>query len=197
MKYEGKDTTVGIIQQRVLQQVVSTMKTTRFVKSPSTNEKSILDQFHIDVAINVKQIKIIRWLCPKVGFSLNVDGAAKGNPGHCGGGGCLRGSNGELVHGFSYYYGIGTSLMAETRALLDGLRMGEKSGLPITVIYSDSMTLCSLIQSNKHPPWRICYWWEEIKAIIDRNQWSLQHTYREGNCVADTLASLACSTCTN
>lgn len=144
-----------------------------------------------------KPPKIIKWYCPNSGYALNVDGAAKGNPGHAGGGGCIRGSKGEVIFGFSYYYGVGTNMEAEARALLDGLRILVKSGLPVGVVYSDSKVLISMIQSSNHPPWRTYRWWEEIKDIISRNGWKLQHIYREGNSVADVLASLACLTRTN
>lgn len=37
---------------------------------------------------------------PKQVLKLNVDGAARGNPGHAGGGGLIRDSKGQFVAGF-------------------------------------------------------------------------------------------------
>lgn len=114
-----------------------------------------------------------------------------------GGGGCLRNSCGVLLFGFSYYYGIGTNLIAETRALLDGLRMAVKSRLPWIMIYTDSKILADLIHSNAHPPWKISRWWLEITKILSITKWQVQHIHREGNTVADFLASNACYTRSN
>ncbi|MQM14326.1 hypothetical protein Taro_047256, partial [Colocasia esculenta] len=47
------------------------------------------------------------------GFLLNVDGASKGNPGTCGGGGCIRDRSGNLKLAFAHNYGFGGSLVAE------------------------------------------------------------------------------------
>ncbi|MQM01087.1 hypothetical protein Taro_033832, partial [Colocasia esculenta] len=89
----------------------------------------------------VKQCKFIRWIPPIFDFSLNVDGACKGNPGDYGGGGCIRDKHGSVVIAFAHYYGYGSSLMAEARALCDGLRLADFFGLRLSMINSDSMAL--------------------------------------------------------
>lgn len=50
-------------------------------------------------------------------MKLNVDRAAKGNPGHAGGGGIILDSKGQFKAGYSRYYGITRNMVAEVRAL--------------------------------------------------------------------------------
>lgn len=140
---------------------------------------------------------MVKLSCPTFDCALNEDGAAERNLGLSGGGGCLRSCKGEVIFGFSYFYGVGTNMDAEARALLDGLRMAVKSGLPIAVIYSDSKALISMVHSRASPPRAIYKWWDELTTILNHTKWNLQHIYREGNTVADALASLACSTHSN
>ncbi|MQM05498.1 hypothetical protein Taro_038315 [Colocasia esculenta] len=54
------------------------------------------------------------------GLTLHVDGSSKGNPGLCGGGGCIRDCYGTFK---------GNSLIVEIRALYDGLRIVLALGL--------------------------------------------------------------------
>ncbi|MQM13042.1 hypothetical protein Taro_045964, partial [Colocasia esculenta] len=61
--------------------------------------------------------KLIRWIPPIRGLVLNVNGACKGNPGLCGGGACIRDSEGILLLTFAHFYGFGTSLVAEVRSV--------------------------------------------------------------------------------
>ncbi|MQM22166.1 hypothetical protein Taro_055214, partial [Colocasia esculenta] len=69
---------------------------------------------------------------------LNVDGAGKGNPGECGGGGCIRDRRGHVYVAFAHYYGFENSMLAETRALCDGLRLANMLGLRLSIVNSDS-----------------------------------------------------------
>ncbi|MQL90031.1 hypothetical protein Taro_022610 [Colocasia esculenta] len=127
-------------------------------------------------------------------FSLNVDGACKGNPGDCGGGGCIRDKHGTVVMAFSHFYGYGSSMLAEARALCDGLRLVELFGIRLSIINSDSMALVSSIKSGRCPSWRAYHWWRDVQSTFNRNGFSLCHVYRESNQVADSLANLGCKT---
>ncbi|CAI9780517.1 unnamed protein product [Fraxinus pennsylvanica] len=75
---------------------------------------------------------MISWKKPlEKEYKLNVDGASKGNPGLVGGGGVLRDSNGTFLAGFSHHYSPCTNMVAETRALLDGLCMCRDLGVQL------------------------------------------------------------------
>lgn len=133
----------------------------------------------------------VRWIAPTQGLALNVDGSSKGNPGLAGGGGCVRDRMGKLILGFAYFYGYGTNVAAEGRALLDGLRLAHHHGLEITVIYSDSKVLIDMLAANKDPPWHLLPWWNQLQQLFLKTHCPLIHTYREANQVADALANYA------
>uniref|UniRef100_A0A7C8ZGN9 RNase H type-1 domain-containing protein n=1 Tax=Opuntia streptacantha TaxID=393608 RepID=A0A7C8ZGN9_OPUST len=68
----------------------------------------------------------VRWVPPSEGWvALNTDGAARGNPGPAGAGGVIRGERGEWIAGFSEHLGRCSSLKAELRAVLRGLRLAH------------------------------------------------------------------------
>ncbi|MQM03779.1 hypothetical protein Taro_036567 [Colocasia esculenta] len=99
-----------------------------FKQECAANSLAILQTFGFKPKVKLKAPKIVRWIPPQHGVYLNVDGACKGNPGPCGGGGCMRNSAGDILLGFAFYYGYGDSLLAEVRALFDGLRLAELHG---------------------------------------------------------------------
>ncbi|MQM11632.1 hypothetical protein Taro_044544 [Colocasia esculenta] len=110
------------------------------------------------------QTKLVRWIPPVVDFCLNVDGASKGNPGN--------------------------SLIAEARALCDGLRLAHFVGVRLSAIYSDSSTLVHSMQQGKCPSWLIHRWWRSSRDLLDNGS-SFVHVFRETNQVADRLANHA------
>ncbi|MQM16861.1 hypothetical protein Taro_049823, partial [Colocasia esculenta] len=69
--------------------------------------------------------KLVRWIPPQYGFNLNVDGACKGNPGPCGGGGCFQDLNGDIHLGFNFSYGQGNNMIVEVCTLCDGIRIAK------------------------------------------------------------------------
>ncbi|MQM19246.1 hypothetical protein Taro_052247 [Colocasia esculenta] len=77
-----------------------------------------------------------------------VSQAEQGNPGPCGGGGCFRNSKGDVHLSFAYCFGQGNSVIAEVRALCDGLRLAVHRGIHITMVYSDSQMKCVDTQAN-------------------------------------------------
>ncbi|MQM05951.1 hypothetical protein Taro_038767 [Colocasia esculenta] len=143
-----------------------------------------------------KQTKLVRWIPPVVDFCLNVDGASKGNPGLCGGGGCIRDKHDNVLLAFSNYYGAGNSLIAEARALCVGLRLAHFVGVRLSAIYSDSSTLVQSMHQSKCPSWLIHRWWRSSRDLLDNGS-SLVHVFRETNQVADWLANHAIYTMCN
>ncbi|MQM23056.1 hypothetical protein Taro_056117, partial [Colocasia esculenta] len=113
--------------------------------------------------VKLKTPKLVRWIPPSYGYCLNVDGACKGNLDPCGGGGCLRDSNGDVHLSFAYFYGQGNNVIAEVRALCDGLRLAEHRGLSISDGYAP------LIQSDElafHTSGRVLRFWL-VRACLD------------------------------
>ncbi|MQL84395.1 hypothetical protein Taro_016896, partial [Colocasia esculenta] len=142
--------------------------------------------------VKLKTPKLVRWIPPSYGYCLNVDGACKGNLDLCGGGGCLRDSNGDVHLSFAYFYGQGNSVIAEVCALCDGMRLAEHRGLSISVVYSYSLLLAQSFILDKCPSWKCSWWWRISKAFLIKFNITVLHVYRETNRVVDALASFAC-----
>ncbi|MQL91600.1 hypothetical protein Taro_024222 [Colocasia esculenta] len=158
----------------------------------SANSLAILRTFGFKPTVKLKVPKIVRWIPPKHGVCLNIDGACKGNPGPCGGGGCLRNPAGDVLLSFAFFYGHGDSLLAEVRALADGLRLAALHGFHITSVYSDSLILVQSFIHDKCPSWKCSWWWRLARSLLQQLHVCVAHSFREANRVADTLASYAC-----
>ena len=134
---------------------------------------------------------VICWSPPAMPYAkLNVDGASKGNPGHSGGGGVIRSSTGKILFAFHNYYGINTSLFAETKALLDGLKFCNRMGLSQVEVETDSMVLLKMVKNRKCTKWNLKKPWSELMALLHLLI-KIEHIYREGNQIADLLANEA------
>lgn len=120
-----------------------------------------------------------------------MDGASKRNPGPSGGGGCFRNPHGQVKLGFSYYYGIGSNMVAEGRALLDGLRLAQLHNIRLFAIFTDSQILVELLNKKKDPPWSLLPWWNSLLHIYYTLDCPIIHIYREANQVAGALANYA------
>ncbi|MQM18576.1 hypothetical protein Taro_051571, partial [Colocasia esculenta] len=163
-----------------------------FKQEGSPSSLAILQVFGFKPMVKLKVPKIVRWIPPKHGVCLNVDGAFKGNPGPCGGGGCLRTPAGDAFLSFAFYYGHGDSLLAEVRALCDGLRLAVLHGLNITSVYSDSLVLVQSFNNDKCPSWKSSWWWRLARSMLHDMHICVVHSYREANRVADASASYTC-----
>lgn len=129
---------------------------------------------------------------PPQNFKLNVDGASKGNPGLAGGGGLIRDHHGSLVLAYSHFYGPCHSLVAEARAMLDGLRYAAACDIKLHSVESDSLVLVNIIKTSSISPWRLIPLISELRSLITFLEADIVHTYREGNHAADGLANHAC-----
>lgn len=141
---------------------------------------------------NAPQLKIIRWISPPwPSFKLNSDGACKQN-GISGGGGVIRNFKGDIILAYSHYYGHTNSLIAEARAILDGTKYLHTITDRPAYIECDSHIIVRIINKETQCPWSILSFVREIWKLISQHD-RIIHTYREGNKVADLLASLACN----
>ena len=91
----------------------------------------------------------MHWNAPLDGWILlNVDSAAKGNPGEAGGGGVFRNARGDWVLGFCCYLGVCSSLRPELRALLYGLRIAQSQGFRKLIVHMDSKIVVKLLEDE-------------------------------------------------
>ena len=103
----------------------------------------------------------------------------------------LRNSEGRMIFAFSESYGRVTSLQAEARALCRGLQMCGLLGYAPTIVEGDSKVLIDAIQGYGSVPKAMLPVIHHIHQVSVAGI-SHQHIYREGNAVADVLASYGC-----
>ncbi|XP_022865542.1 uncharacterized protein LOC111385389 [Olea europaea var. sylvestris] len=86
------------------------------------------------------------------------------------------------------YYHSSTGILAELRATLDGLLLARGLGISAIWIEVDSMLAIHCIIKGGGP-WTIQGILRQIRDVICLDRDTVSHIYREGNQVADSLAS--------
>lgn len=71
--------------------------------------------------------------------------------------GPVRNSLGNILWAISDFYGFGTNMMAETRALLEGLNKCKGDGRSAIDIEADSLILFKILKCQLKVPWAISY----------------------------------------
>ncbi|MQM21468.1 hypothetical protein Taro_054509, partial [Colocasia esculenta] len=168
-----------------------------FKSSATAQQLHLIREFGFSAQFLVKVVKLVRWNPPLHGLLLNVNGASKGSPGPCGGGGIIRDSTASMRLAFSHFYGAGSSLFAEFRAMCDGVQLALEKGFSLTEISTDSMILVNSFQSGIPPSWECSRWWWTVFYFLQQYQVPVKHVYREANQMADALANFACNVCCN
>lgn len=197
LKYEGVSFSSQLIKRNIILNVQSVLDRIKFDSSISSQQFNCLQYFGLAPCIQVKQPLLVYCRLASFGFSLHIDGASKGNPGNCGGGGCIRNQAGVFVCGFAFNYGFGKSLVAECRALHDGLAIAKFGGIKLQAIFSDCRILVDACRKGILPSWSVIPWWSETLSLFKESEGELHHIHREGNQVADSLASYACNALIN
>ncbi|KAL2506336.1 Uncharacterized protein Adt_21957 [Abeliophyllum distichum] len=130
---------------------------------------------------------LVFWRTPPVGsYKINTDGCVK--DGFASGGGIIRDSSGQCIRAFFSFYGDCTILEAELRAILDGIILAQRLGLSVLWVESDS-TLAIHCITKGGGPWHIQATIRHIRHLLALDRDTITHIYREGNQVADLLAS--------
>ena len=120
-------------------------------------------------------------------LKFNVDGAASSKPGPARIGGVLRNHIGELLYMFSKNVGIKDSYEAEILAILEALRNYHCPFQYPPVVESDSMNAVYWARSFRGP-WKMQFYFNEIKTRMMGNSISFQHISRSTNGTAYSLA---------
>ncbi|XP_071909715.1 uncharacterized protein [Coffea arabica] len=153
-----------------------------------------MDWRRLTFQINVELVLMLRAKAnvpPGVGFAkLNTDGSAKDNPRLSGGGGVLRDSKRDILFAFAEFYGEVSTLQAESRALCMRLELCVLNGVSRIMVEVDSKALWAILVSEAASPLSICAVIQKIRSLLCVVH-SINHCFREGNMVADSLASLA------
>lgn len=97
-----------------------------------------------------------------------------------------------FIFSFSSFYHNGTNMMAETRALRDGFKLCSDKGIQVNDIESDSKVMVDSILGLISTPWHVLYLIRECISLLSSGM-MVSHIYRQGNSIADRLASHAYS----
>ena len=124
--------------------------------------------------------------------ALNTDGALKNNLGQAGGGGFFRGWRAEWMGGFAERMGVCSSVRAELRAILRGLRLAQEKGYRKLIVYVDSLVVAGMLKDNMLCSARHNTLVQQCRRILQLPDWEVKvnHCFRETNRVADALANL-------
>ena len=134
----------------------------------------------------------IRWMEPNEGWvKVNVDGSRNNDSGMIAAGGVLRNHGKNWLQGFVTNKGVGSIIEAELWGLYEGLLMAWNSGYKKVLVESDCLEVVQLmhkVTKPNHPCFSII---QSCKNLMLAD-WdcSVNHVYREGNKLADGLASM-------
>ncbi|KAK1260565.1 putative ribonuclease H protein [Acorus gramineus] len=131
--------------------------------------------------------------CGELSYSIEFDGASKGNPGKAGAGAIIRTEDGTVVCRLHEGVGTATNNVAEYRALLLGMKYAIKKGVKKISMQGDSKLVCLQVAGK---------WKAKSSNMIDllaeaeelKNKFSsfrINHVLREFNSEADEQANLA------
>jgi len=128
---------------------------------------------------------------------LNTDGGSRGNPGPAAYGFVIQDiTSGAVIilEKCGKYLGITTNNQAEYQGLLAGVRwVVEKQPSAELVIKMDSLLIVNQIKGLykvKSP--ELFPIFQEVRGLLSSiPNWSIEHTYREGNSFADSLVNEA------
>jgi ribonuclease HI len=123
-------------------------------------------------------------------FHINVDGAARGNPGEAGIGVVIKEGHKTLLE-VGAYIGKATNNVAEYMALIRGLEEAAVLGLKEIKVTSDSELMVKQMKGEyrvKNEGLQPLYL--HAKSLVRKfNSFSIEHTRREENKHADMLAN--------
>jgi len=125
---------------------------------------------------------------------LFTDGGSRGNPGPAAYGFVVKSTAGIILGKRGNYLGLTTNNIAEYEGLLAGLKwVVEHHPHAELIIKMDSLLIVNQIKGLfkvKNPGLLPRY--QEVRGLIARlPKYSIEHTYREGNSLADELVNLA------
>ena len=126
-------------------------------------------------------------------LKIQIDGAARGNPGPAGAGIALTDPKGRLVKELSVYLGETTNNVAETCALILALQEALKLRCGEVSVSTDSELLARQVNGiYKVRDARLQWLHALIRNLVESfEKFEIQHVPREENRVADKLANQA------
>ncbi|WMV09401.1 hypothetical protein MTR67_002786 [Solanum verrucosum] len=135
--------------------------------------------------------KIVRWSAPPPKWlKCNTDGASRGNPGPSSAAFCIRDSGGEIIVAKGFLLPNTTNMVAEARPIREGLMYCRDNKLNYIVIETDSPAMVQILEGKWEAPWNVSVEINLIKWLLTLITVSVQHSFREGNTLADYFTNL-------
>lgn len=122
----------------------------------------------------------------------HTDGASRGNPGESGIGIRMSDEQGNLLVSVSDYLGTATNNVAEYKALLECLKLVQKTHCSKLIVYSDSeLMVRQILGTYKVKDQGLRSYFEEVQKMLASASFSfeIRHVAREENKHADDLAN--------
>ena len=129
---------------------------------------------------------------------LNTDGGSRGNPGPAAYGYVIQDISNldavKILEKCGNYIGVTTNNIAEYQGLIDGIKwvLANHPEAEL-VIKMDSLLIVNQVKGLfkvKNPG--LFPKWQEVRGLLSQlPKWSIEHTYREGNSLADALVNTA------
>ncbi|CAI9102639.1 OLC1v1000938C1 [Oldenlandia corymbosa var. corymbosa] len=187
--FENVDSTFSGVVKAVKEHLHGMMLVHR-LKARNVVERESLQLIFPNTPFCLKQKKVrkVSWQQQRK-HVLNTDGSS--NSQAAGYGFVIRGEKGFFLYGEAGFLGSGDSLQAEVYGLLFGVRKCEHLDLFQVEVQTDNQFLANILATGGPCPWRFYFELREIRAILERRDYSIHHIYREANAVADSLARCA------
>ena len=136
-------------------------------------------------------IKSVNWTPPPPGWiKVNTDGSSLGAPGPSGCGGIFRTYRGFVKGCFSVALDDGFAFEAELHAFIIAIEKAVEFNWNNLWIESDStMVINAFMKKTVSIPWKIRNRWLNALKLSNTFNLKVSHIYREGNMVADKLAT--------
>lgn len=154
-----------------------------------TNDLRILNDLKCPIApIKTRNLQLVSWSKPSKGYyKLNVDWSSLGNPVIAVVGGVIRDFQGQVIAGFFAHYELVSNIVAEGRALLDGLKLAYNLGIHNIIVESDSAILVQWIKDGKCSLWYLWDYWDDVRRLFVGMNCTIRHVFWEANMVVDYL----------
>ncbi len=127
------------------------------------------------------------------GFTINVDGASRGNPGPSGIGYCIYDNTGKIIERSGEFIGFATSRMAEYYAMRKGIDRAIELNYKTVRFISDSLMVVNQLNGIFHIKNRdITQIYNDIQSkLYNFDAISFMHVPRSQNTIADSEANAA------
>ena len=100
-----------------------------------------------------------------------------------------QGLGGNLIKAGAAHHGTSNILVAEARALRDGVRAVVDSGFKRVLIEGDNSIVIQALQGRITVPWQIAGLTHDVSIYLSQlDHVSISHIYREANMAADWLS---------